>query len=385
MSEIDESGLHPFHAMEVLARAQALEAEGRHIVHLELGEPAAPAAPEVREAVRAALDAPQRYTNSKGAPELRAALADYYATRHGVAVPPEQIFVTMGSSSAFILAFLAGFERGAKIALTRPGYPAYFNIIRALGLEPVEIAISAAEGWQLSQEQVERAYAETPFDGLLFASPANPTGATVGRETFSGLIETCAALGVRFISDEIYHGLEFGTPSASALEFTVDALIINSFSKFYCMTGWRIGWMVVPEMLSRKVEMLAQSLFVSSSSIAQVAGLAALGERQYGEAQRAHNEVNRGVFVSGMQQLGFDSLAMPDGAFYAYVDVSGVAADSQQFCFDLLEQAGVAATPGVDFDRVEGHRFVRFSFAGPQADIEEALKRMGGFLGRPLK
>ncbi len=383
MSEFDTPDLQPFHAMEVLARAQQLEAEGRHIVHMELGEPAAPAAPEVRAAVRAALDLPQRYSNSKGTPELRAALADYYASQHGVTVPAERIFVTLGSSSGFILAFLAGFKPGARIALTRPGYPAYFNIIRALGLEPVEIAIRADLGWRLSAEQVEAVHAETPFDGLLFASPANPTGAMVDRAGLASLIEVCDRLKVRFISDEIYHGLEFEGQSASALEFSKDAVIINSFSKYYCMTGWRIGWMVVPEDMCRQVELRAQSLFISPSSVAQTAGLAALGATQYSEAQRAQMAANRDRFVSGMQTMGFEGLRAPDGAFYAYVDVSGFAADSQEFCLDLLDKAGVAATPGVDFDRTDGHRFVRFSFAGPEADIAEALKRMGGFLGRP--
>lgn len=383
MSGINEQDLQPFHAMEVLARAQELEAEGRHIVHMELGEPSAPAAPVVRDAVRAALDAPQRYSNSKGAPELRTKLADYYRTQHGVEVDPARIFVTMGSSSGFILSFLAGFEHGQKIAVTRPGYPAYFNIIRALGFGLVEIPVSADQNWQLTPEQLRDAHVAEPFDGLLFASPANPTGAVASEANFDGLIAACAELGVRFISDEIYHGLEYGTAPRSALEQTDEAIIINSFSKFYCMTGWRIGWMVLPQDLCRKAELLAQNLFISPSSVAQTAGLAALDARQYGEAQRAHNQVNRDLFVSGLHELGFESLVAPDGAFYAYLDVSEMTDDSQKFCLGLLENAGVAATPGVDFDKVDGHRFVRFSFAGPQSEVVEALKRMGGFLGRP--
>lgn len=378
MSAEQDSELQPFEAMEVLARAQALEAEGRHIVHLELGEPSAPAAPEVRAAVKAAIDHPQRYTNSKGDPALRQGLADYYRTQHGVEVDPGRIFVTMGSSAAFLLSFLAAFEPGDEIALTRPGYPAYFNIIRSLGLKVRELPLDVLNGWSLGPDQLHDAFQERHYQGFLFASPANPTGAT--ESGFSALIKECELNAVRFISDEIYHGLEFHGRSQSALEITDDAIIINSFSKFYCMTGWRVGWMVLPEALCRKAELLAQNLFISPSSVAQTGALAALGNRQYGEAQRDHYRANRDLIVSGLRSLGFKHVQRPDGAFYAYVDVTPFSEDSRQFCLDLLERAGVAATPGIDFDKVDGHKYVRFSFAGPTSDIELALERMSAFV-----
>jgi len=370
----------PFQAMEVLARAQKLEAEGHRICHLELGEPASPAAPEVREAVRGVLDRPQRYTHARGTRELRLALADYYRAQHGIDVDPDRIMATTGSSAGFILTFLAAFKPGERIAVTRPGYPAYFNIIRSLGFEVAELPVTAEQGWHLDPVDLEAAHCEKPIAGLLFASPANPTGAVAGRERLTALIGKCDELGIRFISDEIYHGLEFEADPVSALEITERAIVINSFSKFHCMTGWRIGWLVAPEDLNRALETRGQSLFISPPSLSQIAGLAALDARHHGDAQRAHNLRNRDTLVKGLRRLGFADVQEPEGAFYAYVDVSGVTGDSQRFCLDLLERAGVAATPGIDFDRTDGHRYVRFSYAGAGEDIEEAISRMGQFL-----
>lgn len=377
------SRLQPFHAMEVLARAQALEAAGRDICHLEIGEPAAPPAPEVRAAVAAAVPAPQRYTHAKGLPALRAALAAHYADDYGVRVDPGRILVTMGSSAAFILGFLAAFPAGARIAVTRPGYPAYLNILDALGFSAVELPLSPRNGWRLIPEAVTAAHAETPFDGLLFASPANPTGAAATPEDMAGIVAACAAAGVRLVSDEIYHGLEYGPRAPGALQSGDAALVVGSFSKFHCMTGYRVGWLVVPEDLARRAEMLQQSLFISAPSLSQTAAVAALGPaaRAWGEAQKAVYARNREVLTAGLQRLGLASARPADGAFYAYVDVSPFAPDSTAFCLDLLERAGVAATPGIDFDRVEGRRYVRFSYAGSPATVDEALARMERFLG----
>lgn len=382
MTRFAQSKLAPFQAMEILGRAKALEASGRHIAHLEVGEPGVPPAPKVLEAVRAALPEAQRYTHSKGMIELRQGLVEYYRAQHGVEVDPELMVTTMGSSSGFILAFLGAFEAGAKIAVTRPGYPAYLNTLDGLNFGVVEIPVTAADGWHLTGAAIEAAYRKEPFEGLLFASPANPTGAAVNRAGLQDIIDTCRRLGVRFISDEIYHGLDYRGASVSALELTQDAIVINSFSKYYCMTGWRIGWMVLPEELIRRVEMLQQNLFISAPTLSQIAARVALGERDYSEEQKAHYAENRLVLDAGLKSLGLGLGSVADGAFYAYADVSAFTNDSLDFCKRLLDEAGVAATPGIDFDRVDGKRFVRFSYAGTRETVEQALERMAGFLKR---
>jgi aspartate/methionine/tyrosine aminotransferase len=368
-------GLQPFHAMEILARANALEAEGRDICHLELGEPAMPPAPGVVEAARAVLDHPQRYTNSKGRIELRQGLSRYYSERHRADVDPDNIIVTVGSSAAIQLAFLAAFERGACIAVTRPGYPAYLNMLQALGFTPVEIALSARDGWHLSAYGIEAAHRRLKFDGLLFASPANPTGAVADGHALQSICETCEQLGVRLISDEIYHGLSHVGPSVSAVEFGTGAIAVNSFSKYHCMTGWRVGWMVLPDPLVRRAEMLQQNFFISAPTLSQIAAEAALGEFEYAEGQRAHYAANRDVLIGGLRDLGL-SVGGSEGGFYAYADVSGITDDSMQFCLDLLEAEGVAAVPGIDFDRQDGQKYVRFSYAGATGAMHEALKRL---------
>lgn len=373
-------GLQPFHAMEILARSRALEAEGRSICHLELGEPGAPPAPKVREAAAKAIDRALQYTHAKGIPELRQRLAVYYEAQHRSQVDPEAMIVTMGSSAGFILAFLAAFDTGATIAVTRPGYPAYLNTLDGLGFRAVEIPLTAATGWRLSGADIEAAYGRQKFAGLLFASPANPTGAGVTREGLAEILATCRRLGVRLISDEIYHGLDYRGPSVSAVEFGNDAITVNSFSKYYCMTGWRVGWMVLPPDLVRRAEMLQQNLFISAPTLSQIAAVAALGERDYAEEQKAGYAVNRHLLNAGLMTLGFGDVHESDGAFYVYVDVSRFTEDSMAFSKELLEVAGVATTPGVDFDRTDGKRFLRLSYAGTRATMEEALERMRRFL-----
>jgi aspartate/methionine/tyrosine aminotransferase len=374
-----KEGLQPFYAMEINALAGDLERAGRTVCHLEVGEPDAPPAPRVRQAVRAVLDDPQKYTHFAGLPALREGLRQYYENQHGVAVASDSIIATMGSSSGFILAFHGAFEAGATIAVTRPGYPAYVNGLVGMGFRVVEIPIAAANGWHLTAADIEAAHAGRRFDGLLLASPANPTGAALSREQLAEIVAACAKLRVRFISDEIYHGLDYRGPSVSALELTRDAIVINSFSKYYCMTGWRIGWMVMPEDLLRRTQMLQQNLFISAPTLSQVAAIAALGERDYYEDQKAHYAQNRLLLGQGLRDLGF-GIGDGDGAFYAYADASRFTNDSLGFCRTLLQEAGVAATPGIDFDRTNGSRFVRFSYAGSRRTIELALERMAGFL-----
>ncbi|WP_240549699.1 pyridoxal phosphate-dependent aminotransferase [Devosia salina] len=373
-------GLMPFFAMDILKRAKALEAQGRSVCHLEVGEPGAPPAPRVIEAVARALPEPQGYTNAKGLTGLREGLATYYERQHGASVDSELILATMGSSAGFILAFHTAFRPGARIAITRPGYPAYVNTLLGLGFGVAEIPVSAANGWRLTGEQIAAAYAQQPFEGLLFASPANPTGAAVDRAQLADIIGTCARLGVTFISDEIYHGLDYAGPSVSALELTRDAIVINSFSKYYCMTGWRIGWMVLPEALIRRAEILQQNLFISAPTLSQIGATVALEERDYAEEQKAAYAQNRLLLGQGLRELGFDMPGDGDGAFYAYAGISRFSNDAMDFCLNMLDRAGVAATPGIDFDRTNGNGFVRFGYAGTQSSIEMALERMRKFL-----
>lgn len=373
--------IKPFYAMEIFARAQALEAQGRQVCHLEVGEPGGAPAPRVIEAVKACLDRPMGYTAAKGTQALREKLAQYYRAQHGVDVDPARILVTMGSSSGFILTFMAGFKPGARIAVTRPGYPAYLNILASLNMDVAEIPVRAESGWKPTVGDIEAAHAQNPFDGLLLASPANPTGAVLDQDELAAVIACCDRLGVRFISDEIYHGLNYLGTDASALETSHNHIVVNSFSKYYCMTGWRIGWLVLPDDLVRQAEMMAQSLFISASSISQVAALAALDERAFYDARRQDYAESRVLLADGLARLGFGGATPADGAFYSYVDASAFSNDTMAFCIKVLEEAGVAATPGADFDRTDGHKFMRFSYAGTRETVQEALERLGRFLG----
>lgn len=374
-------GLQPFLALDIFAQASELEAEGRAIRHLEIGEPCSPPAPAVKEAVARHLGTErQGYTAAKGLPALREAIAGYYRDQHDVDLDPGRIVVTTGSSGAFILGFLACFPHGAKIGVTRPGYPAYVNILAGLGFDPVEIELKPQDDWRLDVASLAAAHEEHGLAGLMLASPANPTGAMVGRERFAEIIDYCARSGIRLISDEIYHGLNFSGSCTSALEITDDAVVINSFSKYYCLTGWRIGWMVMPPDSVRQTEVLAQSMFISAPTPSQVAAMAALDERAYYDAQRERYRANRDVLVKGLEDIGFDTPHGGDGGFYAYVDITRFSNDSITFCRELLENADVAVTPGVDFDRTNGHRYVRISFASDRPVIEGALTRMADYL-----
>lgn len=379
MTDAAQPELMPFQAMEILARARALEAQGRSICHLELGEPGAPPAPRVLAAVAEALPQPQGYTNAKGMIELRRGLARHYARQHAVEVDPDLILATMGSSAGFILAFHTAFRPGARIAITRPGYPAYVNTLLGLGFAVEEIPVSAGNGWRLTGEAIAAAHARRPFDGLLFASPANPTGAAVDRAQLAEIVDTCARLGIRFISDEIYHGLDYRGPSVSALELTRDAIVINSFSKYWCMTGWRIGWMVLPDRLMRAAERLAQNLFISAPTPAQVAALAAFDAVPELEDNRQTYAKNRAILLEALAALGLDRMAPADGAFYIYIDISHLTDDAAAFARDMLDEIGVAATPGTDFDATRGNRYLRLSYARSTADIAEGARRLSAW------
>lgn len=371
--------VEPFHAMDVLAEATKRRASGRPVISMAVGQPVHPAPEAARQAARKALEIGRiGYTDALGLLSLRRAISDFYRERHGVSVDPGRIAITTGSSAGFNLAFLALFDAGDRVAIARPGYPAYRNILAALGIETVEIEVSAENGFTLTPEALQAA---GRIDGVLLASPANPTGTVTGRANLAALSAYCRENGIAFISDEIYHGLTFVGEEATALEFGEDAVIINSFSKYYCMTGWRIGWMVLPEMLVRPVERIAQSLYISAPELSQIAAEAALGAEAELNVYRDAYRVNRDFLVKRLPELGFSIASPMDGAFYAYVDVSRFTNDSMAFARRMLAETDVAATPGIDFDPKDGHHTMRFSYAGSFEEMSEAVDRLARWLG----
>lgn len=375
------SDVAPFIAMDVLAEAARLEAEGRSIVHMEVGQPSAPAPKAALAAAHTALEHGRLgYTEALGIAALREALSDHYRRTYGVEVPAGRIMATTGSSAGFNLAFLAAFDAGDRVVLTSPGYPAYRNILKALGLVPVEVEVGADTRWCLTPEHLEEVRREGPVKGVLVASPANPTGTMMTAEALRNLIGYCEDEGIWFISDEIYHSLDYAGEQKTALETSQNTIVINSFSKYYCMTGWRIGWMVLPGQLVRPAERIAQSLYISPPELSQLAATAALGAVQELEAVKAGYAANRKLLLEELPRIGLNRLLPVDGAFYIYADISRFSSDSLAFAKRMLHEAGVAATPGVDFDQVHGHEFLRFSFAGAHEDIKEAVRRLSGFV-----
>jgi len=376
------SAVEPFLAMEVLQAAVEQEALGKHVVHMEVGQPGAPAPRPVLEAARAALDDGRlRYTEALGIRRLRERIAAYYAETHGFDVPYTRIAVTTGSSAGFNLTFLSAFDQGDRIALASPGYPAYRNLLHALGLEVVNIETSAETGYVVTPEMLIAAHARAPLAGVLIASPANPTGTVMQPEALGGLIETAERLGIRFISDEIYHGLVYSGVAETALKYSPHAIVVNSFSKYYCMTGWRIGWMVLPEELVRPIECIAQNLYISAPDISQRAAIAAFDATDELEAVKAGYAANRRLLLDRLPKIGFDDFYPVDGAFYVYASVRRFSNDSLDFTRRMLVEAGVAATPGPDFDPERGHAWMRFSFAGTEPDMAEAMDRLQRWLG----
>ena len=373
------SEVEPFHSMDVLAEANRLKAQGHPVVSLAVGQPSDPAPAVVRQAAAEAIASGRiGYTDSLGLPALRAAIAVHYADHYGIEVPAARIAVTTGSSAGFNLAFLAMFDAGDRVAITAPGYPAYRNVLIALGLEVVEIRLDG-EG-ALTAEHLERAHRDKPLKGVLFASPANPTGAVIPPDALRGIVEAARALGIAVISDEIYHRLAYAVPDTTALAFGDDVTVINSFSKYYCMTGWRIGWMVLPEALVRPVERLAQSLYISAPEISQAAAVRAFEAGNELDRVKERYRVNRSLLAEALPQIGLPLAAPMDGAFYAYCDVSRHTNDSMDLAQRLLRECHVAATPGLDFDLAEGHRFLRLSYAGSEADIATAIERLRAWL-----
>ncbi|MEX0285896.1 MAG: pyridoxal phosphate-dependent aminotransferase [Paracoccaceae bacterium] len=375
------SAISPFLAMDVLRDANAAEQQGRSVVHLEVGQPGAPAPKPVLEAARRCLETGRLgYTDALGIRDLRERIAQHYAEQYGVTVPADWVVVTTGSSGGFNLAFLAAFDVGDKVGLPTPGYPAYRNILAALGIEVVDIETTAADRWTLTEDNIRAAHAEHGLAGVLVASPANPSGTMLTPDALQAVCRTCDELGIGFISDEIYHGLTYEGDAHSALQYSDHVIVINSFSKYYCMTGWRIGWMILPEHMVRPVECLAQNLFISSPELSQRAALAAFDARDELEEIKRGYARNREILTNGLRDMGLDEFLPVDGAFYVYVNCRKFTNDTVDFCRRMLAETGVATTPGADFDPERGHQYMRLSFAGTQSDMKEALARMAAWL-----
>lgn len=375
------SNVPPFMVMDVMAAAARIEAAGGHVIHMEVGQPAAGAPKTAIAAAHAALEAGRiDYTSALGIPSLRARIARHYRDAYGCDIGPERIVVTTGSSGGFILAFLAMFEPGDRVAVTVPGYPPYRHILTALGCEPVLIETTNETRHALTGEALLAAHRKAPLKGVLVGSPANPTGTMMSREALAGLIAAAEGAGIRFISDEIYHGLDYAFPAVTAAALSDHALVINSFSKYFCMTGWRVGWMVVPEMLVRPIERLQQNLSISVPSLSQIAAEAAFdGAAEMEEIKHGYQE-NRRVLIEGLPKAGLTRFLPADGAFYLYADVSEFTSDSFEFAKQMLEEAHVAVTPGLDFDPIHGRSFIRLSYARSAGEMREAVDRIAHWL-----
>jgi len=358
-----------------MAAASAREESGKNVLHMEVGQPGTPAPAAAREAAHRALDSDHLgYTLALGIPQLRDRLSQHYKDTYGLDVPSSRIVVTTGSSGAFVVSFLSVFDEGARVALADPGYPAYRNILKSLGIEVIGLPVGPENNFQPTPESLEKIEGE--LDGLIIASPSNPTGTMIARDEMEALVSYCKERDIRLISDEIYHGVTYEQPACSVLAFSDDAIIINSFSKYFSMTGWRLGWMVVPETLTRSVECLSQNLFISPPTLSQLAGVAAFDCAEELDGLVVNYRRNRDLLLEMLPKAGFDKLSKAEGAFYLYADVSHMTNDSQEFCRRCLAETGVAITPGIDFDPQRGHQTVRFSFAGPYEDMAEAGKRL---------
>jgi aspartate/methionine/tyrosine aminotransferase len=374
------SDVPPFMVMDIMAAAARLEAAGGHIIHMEVGQPSASAPKVATTAARSAIGGRIEYTHSLGLPALRNRIARHYLETYRCEIDPDRIAVTTGSSGGFILAFLALFEPGDRVAVAVPGYPPYRHILKALGCEPVLIETSSDTRHALTPEALLAAHRKKPLQGVLVASPANPTGTMMSREALSNLIAAAEDAGIRFISDEIYHGLDYAFPAVTAVELSSRVLVINSFSKYFCMTGWRVGWMVVPDPLLRTIERLQQNLSISVPTLSQIAACAAFDGRVEMEAVKQGYRENRRILIEGLPKAGLTDFLPADGAFYLYANVSRFTSDSLEFTRAMLEEARVAATPGVDFDPSHGRSFARLSYARSADDMREAVARISAWL-----
>jgi aspartate/methionine/tyrosine aminotransferase len=376
------SDVPPFIVMDVMAAAVALEAQGRNIIHMEVGQPARPAPKTALDAARHALSRRIAYTEALGIPSLRARIASHYRDSYGFELDPARVVVTTGSSGGFILAFLSLFEPGDRVALANPGYPPYRHILTALGCEPVLIETSEKTRWALTPEALLAAHRKSPLAGLVVASPANPTGTMMDAASLKRLIDAAEAASIKVISDEIYHGLDYAFAASTAAAMSERVVIINSFSKYFCMTGWRVGWMVMPDNLVRTVERLQQNFAISVPTLSQIAAEAAFDGRQEMDEIKHGYQENRRILVEGLPKAGLDKFLPADGAFYLYANIARFSDDSLDFAKRMLNEAGVAATPGLDFDPVDGKHYLRFCYSGSSEEMHEAVRRIGEWLAK---
>ncbi|MGH1350189.1 MAG: pyridoxal phosphate-dependent aminotransferase [Methyloligellaceae bacterium] len=377
----NRSQIDSFIVMDLMAQAAQLESQGKDIVHMEVGQPGTPAPKSALLAAENAMKSDKLgYTLALGMEPLRERIAEYYKQKYAVSVSPERIIITTGSSAGFILSFLSCFDQGQNVALTRPGYPCYRQIMKTLGITPVDLPLSSEERWMPTASMLENAILSEGVKGVILASPANPTGTMLEEERLASLIDVSVRNRSWFISDEIYHGLTYDADDTTALKFSDDVIVINSFSKYFSMTGWRVGWMVVPENSIRTFERLAQNMFISVPTISQFAALGAFDGQEELEQYKSQYRKNRELLLNEFPGAGITEILPADGAFYLYADVSKYTDNSLEFCNKMLREAGVAATPGIDFDPVNGKRYVRFSYAGTYADMQKAAQRLGEWL-----
>ena len=371
------SQVDPFIVMDVMEAARAAEAKGRRIIHMEVGQPSTLAPVQARQVVAESLVSnPLGYTVALGLPDLRQGIARLYMDWYGLDLDPSRVVVTSGSSAGFLLAFTALFDPNARVGLASPGYPSYRQILKALSLKPVDISTDAGTGYQLSVQDV----AALQLDGILVASPGNPTGTMLEKPALQALADYAKKSGIGFISDEIYHGIEYEKKAVTALEVTNTVYVINSFSKYFSMTGWRVGWLVVPQDHVRSIERLAQNMFICPPHISQIAALKALDCGEEMEKNLAVYAENRRLMLAGLPQAGITQIAPPDGAFYIYADISKFGVDSRIFAAQVLADAGVAITPGLDFDPLRGAHTIRLSYAQSTDEIVEGLCRLKAFM-----
>lgn len=376
MRRSNRGDVDPFIVMDVMEAARQAEEAGRHIIHMEVGQPSTGAPQGAKAKLVEDLEGPLGYTVALGLPELKARIAAHYGEWYNLDMDPARVVVTSGASGAFLLAFSALFDNDARVGLGTPCYPSYRQILKAMGLAPIDIPTTFEQRFQPRPEDV----AEHRLDGLIVASPANPTGTMLDTAALGDLAGACADQGAALISDEIYHGIDYDTRPVTALEVTDDVYVVNSFSKYFSMTGWRVGWMIVPSDHVRQVERLAQNMFICAPHAAQRLALHAMDCGDELEANKAVYAANRGLMIDGLRAAGFTRFAPPDGAFYIYVDVSEFTDDAMSFAREILDVAGVAVTPGLDFDAARGHHWLRFSYARATGDISEGLDRLQRFM-----
>jgi aspartate/methionine/tyrosine aminotransferase len=368
------AGISPFHVMEVMRAAELRMAAGDEVLHLEVGQPSTPAPRAVIEAAHRALDDDVLgYTTATGIEPLRRRIAQHYLEWYGTIVDPDAVMLTVGASGAFVAAFMAAFDPGDRVVVPSPGYPCYRNALEVLGVEVVDLPTTIETRFQPTVEQLD---ALGSVAGLVLSSPSNPTGTMLDAERMEEITAWCRDREVWFVSDEIYHGITYGASAPTALQFDSDAIVINSFSKYFSMTGWRLGWVIAPPALRTALTRIGQNLTIAAPTLSQLAAVAAFDSHDECEANIARYARNRSILLDGLPAAGIDRLAPADGAFYVWAETDLLADDSQALCARWLDELGVAATPGVDFDPVDGHRYVRFSFAGAEADVAEAVARL---------